>query len=156
MEYIVRKQISNHPKFEDVERYVCVYKQESDSISKTFAMYFAIEFIKNGVDISSEFVQKKRVIEASTKTKVLLRDEEGMPIPNPEFEPPFYTPEPIPNINGGEPITFDPIPLEYDEYDEYLWVDGWTFISNMFSKPVVINTLIEQYITINDLDNYFD
>lgn len=145
--YIVKEKISNHPLFQDTERFVCVYKQTSDAMRKEFVMHFLIKYVKDGVDITNDIIQKRNTIKTDAQTKLLLRDEENCPIPNPEFV------EPVQEYDDDE----NPLPLAtYDEYDEFMWAYGWDVVMSMINQPTNVVDLIKFYVHLNDTENYFD
>lgn len=133
MSYIVEQQISNHPLFSDVERTVRVHLQMANSNAKIFEFHFDVKYEKNAEDVSGDFTQKVTSIRTDDKTKLLKRDENNQPIPNPEWD--------------GE---------SEDEYDKFLWDYGWDKIIELINQETKIADLLRFYILINDSEGYFD
>lgn len=136
-DYIIVNQISNHPKFTDVIRFVCITQQRLDTQSKRFELNYIVRCFQYGKEVTSEFIQKRNSIIASESTKVALRDEYFEPVPNPQY---------VPSEN----------PDDDDFYEKYLWQSGWDMIKNLIGNSVVISELVGKYIIINDGDGYFD
>lgn len=132
---ILTQQISNHPVFTDVERYVDVTLQSANSKAKRFEFWFEVRFIRDGEDVTQHFSQPSTTsIFTDDKTKLLLRDPETFePIPNPEWDG-----------------------VSDDEYDMYLWVYGWYFIMDLINQPTNIAETIRQYILLNDSEGFFN
>lgn len=131
---ILTQQISNHPIFPDVERYVDVTMQTANAGAKVFEFWYEVRYERDGVDVTAYFQQpsQQKISTDSTK-KILLRDSLFNPIPNPDYDS-----------------------ISTDEYDLYLWVDGWTMIMTLINQPTNISDMIRQYILINDEEEYFD
>jgi len=136
-DYIIVNQISNHPKFTDVMRFVCITRQSLDTQSKRFELNYVVRCFQDDKEVTSEFAQKRNSIIASENTRVALRDEYFQLVPNPQY---------IPSEN----------PDEDDFYDKYLWHSGWDMIKGLMDNPVVISEKVGQYILVNDGDGYFD
>lgn len=136
-DYIIVNQISNHPKFTDVIRFVCITRQTLDTQSKRFELNYIVRCFQDEKEVTSEFIQKRNSIIASENTKVALRDEYFEPIPNPQY---------IPSDNPDDDYF----------YDKYLWQSGWDMIKNSIGNSVVISELVGKYIIINDGDGHFD
>lgn len=134
MEPILTQKITDHPLFEGVERYVDVTMQSANSNSKTFDFWYQVRYIRGEEDITNTLQQpsQNKISTDSTK-KILLRDEEFNPIPNPEWDG-----------------------VSEDDYDKYLWVTGWELITILIDMPTNISETIRQYILINDEEGYFD
>ena len=130
---ILEQKISNHPIFTDVERTVLVTREVADAESKSFEIHFRVKFEKNGHDVSSEMNSKRGVIRTDAETKLLRRDENNNPIPNPEWD----------GVSG-------------DEYDQFLWEYGWNRIMELINQETKIADLLRFYILINDSEGYFD
>lgn len=136
-DYIIVTQISNHPKFTDVIRFVCITRQSLDTQSKRFELNYIVRCFQDEKEVTSEFTQKRNSIIASENTKVALRDEYFEPVPNPQY---------VPSEN----------PDDDDFYEKYLWQSGWNMIKDLIGNPVVISELVGKYIMINDGDGHFD
>lgn len=137
---ILTQQISNHPVFSDVERFVDVTLQQANSNAQKFEFWFTVRYMKDSIDVSGIFKQPSRnSIYTDASTKQLVRDSLFNPIPNPEFDPDSFTVD--------SPAT---------EYDMYLWVYGWDMIMTLINQPTNISAMIRQYILINDEENFFD
>lgn len=134
MNPILTEKISNHPHFPDVERYVDVTMQAANSNAQTFEFWYNIRYLRDGEDITHTLKQPehKKIATDNTK-KILLRDEDFNPIPNPDWDG-----------------------VSDDEYDMYLWVYGWDMIMLLINQPTNIVELIKQYIHVNDTERYFD
>ena len=131
---ILTQQISNHPIFPDVERYIDVTMQTANAGAEVFEFWYQIRYIKDDTDITGTLQQPtNQKISTDQTKKILLRDSLFNPIPNPEWDG-----------------------ISEDEYDMYLWVTGWELIMTLINQPTNISNMIRQYILINDEEEYFD
>ena len=131
---ILTQRISNHPLFEDVERYVDVTMQTANSQAQTFEFWYNVRYVRDSVDVTEYFAQPtNQKISTDNTQKITLRDSLFNPIPNPDWDS-----------------------ISTDWYDQYLWIYGWDMIMNLISQPTNICELIGEYIIINDEDQYFD
>ena len=136
---LVVTQISNHPAFPSVERFVEVTMQSANSEAKRFEFWYKVRYMLKEDDISNIIRQPiNRSIFIFYTKKILLRNPKTFePIENPDYDA----------------KTFEG---EVNEYDVYLWNYGWDIISHLINQPTNIVELIENYILLNDLENYFD
>lgn len=131
---ILTQKISNHPIFPDVERYVDVTMQTANAGAEVFEFWYQVRYIKDDTDITGTLQQPtNQKISTDQTKKILLRDSLFQPIPNPDWDS-----------------------ISTDDYDMYLWVDGWTLIMTLINQPTNISNMIRQYILINDEEEYFD
>lgn len=131
---ILTQQISNHPIFPDVERYVDVTMQTANAGAEVFEFWYQVRYERDGTDVTTYFQQPtNQKISTDQTKKILLRDSLFQPIPNPEWDG-----------------------ISEDDYDKYLWVTGWELIMTLINQPTNISEMIRQYILLNDEEDYFD
>lgn len=134
-EPLLTEQISNHPIFTNVERFVNVTLQQANSNNKTFEFWYDVTYKLDEEDITPTISQPSiNRIFTDANTKLLMRN----------------------------PTTFEPIEntewdgISEDDYDKYLWYYGWDAITNMINTETNIANMIRQYILLNDTENYFN
>lgn len=138
---ITIQQISNHPLFPNVERYVLVNLQLANSNAKTFEFWFSIGYIQEGVNVTSNLAQPSNTrIYTDSNIKQLLRN----PLTFEPLDKPDYNEE---DYNEDNPAT---------EYDMYQWEYGWDMVMRFFKDEIIIDDVLKKYIIVNDVDGFFN
>lgn len=87
MAHILRQKISNHPLFEDVERFVVIDRIAENADVAQIVIDARLEYEKDGQDVSSNFKTRIQNWIVGNHYQVVVRDQNNEPIPNPEYDP---------------------------------------------------------------------
>ncbi|MCY1502641.1 hypothetical protein D9M68_367420 [compost metagenome] len=138
---IHEKKISNHPLFEDVERWVQITANYNDSRLKTFDLYYRMRYERDGADISNQFNQDFPVWRTDNSRMMFQRDLETFErMLNPDF---VEVVDELGNImNEEERHLMQPA---YD-YTVYL----------MMQLPIPNSIIMDMYIAEEDADGRFN
>lgn len=85
MAEIIRQQISNHPVFSDVERFVKINRIAENADVEQITIDAVVEYEKEGVDVTSNFQSKIKNWIVGNHYLVTVRDAENQPVPNPDY-----------------------------------------------------------------------
>ncbi|ADX66824.1 hypothetical protein [Weeksella virosa] len=80
MAIIIKQQISNHPIFTDVERFVTITRIANNADVKQIILNGHIEYINDGVDVTSNFRSQIDNWIVGNHYSVQVRDENNEPI----------------------------------------------------------------------------
>ncbi len=123
--------ISNHKVFSAVERTVLIDSFQVVDSRKQIFVYYTLQYIQNGVDVSAQFSKKQLPITANNAKSIIVRDASMQPIPNPHWD-------------GKDAAT------QYETKPAYDYLIGY------LTQAVPVASILSAYITINDQDGFFD
>lgn len=139
---LLAKQISNLKTvgFEDVERTINVRKIDIDGDYERIYLGYSISYNKNGVDVTPLFEKKSGYDWYITNDqRILQRDENFQPIPNPDYVEPTEENEGTPHL------------------EPYLYAQAFTMVMDGFDAMMAIPyQILELYIDENDADGKWD
>ncbi|MDK7675116.1 hypothetical protein QP547_04735 [Weeksella virosa] len=87
MAIIIKQQISNHPIFTDVERFVTITRIANNADVQQITISAHVEYEQNGVDVTSNFRSQIDNWIVGNHYSVQVRDENNEPILNENNEP---------------------------------------------------------------------
>lgn len=139
-------QISNHPHFPDVERYVRHYGfVKLSSRTSTMQIEYDIQYIRDGVDVSASFNPYVEPWIVDNSYKVFVLDENGNVIQNMDWEPNYPVIDGLTGEIAEEPDNSD------DQWQRMPAFDYFLELSYFNPNPVSIGDLLEKYTKRDDL-----
>lgn len=156
------QQISNHPIMTDVERYVVLYGINIFAGNRKYmTMQYEIIHIANNTVVNIQPINKPEWV-ISNNIRVLIRDENGEVIPNPDYVPQYSTSFEInPDTGMMVEIPNPEIPENIINIEEqYLTSPAFDFFKQIAwdnTSPLSKRQHFEFYIQILDTeDNFFN
>lgn len=159
---LVETQISNHPVFNDVQRFVTVSEYTMNLRSDAIGVTYKITYVLDSTDISDYIGNRgsgfgaKQSFSIRNSKKIYLKDSLGNRIPNENFTP-IHPQVDYEEIEGRmvQVDAQDPINAE----DEYVHVPAFDlFLFKLYGeeKAADIRQLLAEFIVLLDSEKYFD
>lgn len=121
---IARVEISRHPLFDDIRRFVCVYGLNDLNTlpgQEIIDFKYRVEYIKEtGEDVTSTLIQPTARWTITNNRQVFVMDENGNRIVDPEWEPNYPLIDGLNNIYAEEPDNVDNQWMRAPAFD-YFW-----------------------------------
>lgn len=135
---IIKQKISNHPLLKNIEREIVVF--DIDISTRYNYIYIDAEFRfydESGEDVTNIFVRKIEDWYITNQSAVTLRDKEGNPIKNPDYDP-------------EKPVS--------DNNQKYQKVPAFDFFIGIIKKPnsPSLIKLLSDHIELNDRYGIFE
>lgn len=130
----VKRKISYLPDFPDIERFVSIYRFEACSKYKYLKLWYEIQYVKDGKDVTTMFNANLPSWEVTNNYKVFVLGPDGNSIPNPEYIDEVQTPE-------------------VEEYLRMSAFDYFKLIIFDVEEPVKIKDIMNSYIDRDDIVN---
>lgn len=86
MAIIIKQKISNHPIFDEVERFVVIRRIAENADVNQITIDAHVVYEREGIDVTSNFKSKIPGWIISNDYKVKVRDASNVPIPNPDYD----------------------------------------------------------------------
>lgn len=132
---LLQQQISNHPLFPEVQRWVDIIGFSVSDTDKAVAINATLSYKKDEEDVSESFRKEVGSWVISNKYRVAVRDANMQPVENPEFEE-------ITDEETGEVL---------NEADRYLRMGAYDYFTSLIiDKGLNIATALQAYIAIDD------
>lgn len=130
---LITVQISNHPLFTEIKRFVDVDSFQVVDSTKQITVYFKMRYIDStDNDVTNQFPVKPYPLSGNNSTKSILRDDKFQPIPNPEYDE------------------------KNPESDKYLTMPTYDYFRALLAKHIAIEELLTFYVKASDEDKFFN
>lgn len=148
IENLVRQKISNHPVLTNIERFVVMHGLYLHIEEPRLEIFYEVEYFDGETDVSSSFVKtgKRWIVDNNYKVNVL--DENGNPIPNPDYVPEY---EIIGYDEDDNPIYSKKIINIEDQYITEYAFNYFLQISFKAEEPLRIEDLVKFYMVQDDV-----
>ncbi len=136
---LIKQPISNHNLFSDVQRFVEIQRFTVSDIDKTIVIRAIISYMKNGIDVSASFQQEVPSWVIGNHYRIIARDENLQPIPNPEYKE----------------IKEDGIIV--NESEKFLQIPAYDYFKDVvFEKGLPLKQAFQSYIVLDDQKGRFN
>jgi hypothetical protein len=139
MTLIIQK-ISNHPNLKEIERTINIVGINMNSDAATFDIYYRIVYAMNGQDMSNMFNVQVPNWHIDNTQRMMVRDENFKPIPNPDF---------VEQKNEEGNVI--------NEIERYVTMPAFDYVKMLImDMDISIKTIISAYLTEEDKDGRFN
>ncbi|MDQ8012157.1 MAG: hypothetical protein REI96_06905 [Flavobacterium nitrogenifigens] len=137
---MLQQKISNNTQFKEVERTIQIAGIALNFDAQLLDIYYRINYFKNSTDLSQMFSRQVPEWHIDNNQRILVRDENFNPIPNPEYKEQ--------KDQEGNIL---------NDTEKFLTEPAFDYVSNiMLNTPAKLSDILRNYIIEQDNDGRFN